>query len=296
MQPELILDARADLGEGPSWDASRGLLYWVDIHTGHLHTFDPSEEIDRWVHVGESLGCLAPRPVSLQTPGISLVIALNRGFMTFNLPSQRMVFLANPEPHLTGNRFNDGKCDPAGRFLAGTMDDAEKEASGSLYSYSPDGTLKTLLTGVRISNGLTWSPDYQTFYYIDTPTRQVTAFDYDLATGNIANPRPVVNVPPKLGWPDGMTSDAEGMLWVALWGGAKLTRWNPATGQLLEAIPVPAMNVTSCVFGGPDLTDLYITSARKGMSAEQQAKYPLSGGLFRIRTKMRGMPTFEFRA
>lgn len=296
MQPELILDARADLGEGPAWDASRGLLYWVDIHTGRLHTFDPSEEIDRWVHVGESLGCLAPRPVSLQTPGISLVIALNRGFMTFNLPSEQLVFLANPEPHLTRNRFNDGKCDPAGRFLAGTMDDAEKEASGSLYSYSPDGTLKTLLTGVRISNGLTWSPDYQTFYYIDTPTCLVTAFDYDLGTGNIANPRPVVNVPPKLGWPDGMTSDAEGMLWVAMWGGAKLTRWNPATGQLLEAIPVPAMNVTSCVFGGPDLTDLYITSARKRMSAEQLAKYPLSGGLFRIRTKMRGMPTFEFGA
>jgi len=294
MQPELLLDARADLGEGPAWDASRGLLYWVDIHTGRLHTYDPSAEIDRWVNVGESLGCVAPRPVSLQTRGTSLVIALNSGFMTFNLPSQRMVLLANPEPHLTGNRFNDGKCDPAGRFLAGTMDDAEKEASGSLYSYSPDGTLKTLLTGVRISNGLTWSPDYQTFYYIDTPTRQVTAFDYDLATGNIANPRPVVNVPPKLGWPDGMTSDAEGMLWVAMWGGAKLTRWNPATGQLLEAIPVPALNVTSCVFGGPDLTDLYITSARKGMSAEQLAKDPLSGGLFRIRTKMRGMPSFVF--
>ena len=296
MQPELLLDARADLGEGPAWDASRGLLYWVDIHTGRLHTYDPSEEIDHWVNVGKSLGCVAPRPVSLQTRGTSLVIALNSGFMTFNLPSQRMVFLANPEPHLTGNRFNDGKCDPAGRFLAGTMDDAEKEASGSLYSYSPDGTLKTLLTGVRISNGLTWSPDYQTFYYIDTPTRQVTAFDYDLATGNIANPRPVVNVPPKLGWPDGMASDSEGMLWVAMWGGAKLTRWNPATGQLLEAIPVPALNVTSCVFGGPDLTDLYITSARKGMSAEQLAKVPLSGGLFRIHTKIKGMPTFEFGA
>ena len=140
--------------------------------------------------------------------------------------------LVNPEQHLPGNRFNDGKCDPAGRFLAGTMDDAEKEASGSLYSYSPDGTLKTLLTGLRISNGLTWSPDHQTFYHIDTPTRQVTAFDYDLATGNLANPRPVISIPPELGWPDGMTSDAEGMLWVAMWGGAKLTRWNPATGQL----------------------------------------------------------------
>ncbi len=294
MQPEMLLDARADLGEGPAWDASRGLLYWVDIHAGRLHTYDPGEQIDTWVHVGESLGCVAPLAVSLQTQGTSLFIALNSGFMTYNLPSQRMVFLANPEPHLPGNRFNDGKCDPAGRFLAGTMDDAEKEASGSLYSYSADGSLKTLLTGVRISNGLTWSPDFQIFYYIDTPTRQVTAFDYDLATGNIANPRPAVNVPPKMGWPDGMTSDFEGMLWVALWGGAKLTRWNPATGQLLEVIPIPVLNVTSCIFGGPDLTDLYITSARKGMNAEQLAKYPLSGGLFRLRTKIRGMPSFVF--
>jgi sugar lactone lactonase YvrE len=174
------------------------------------------------------------------------------------------------------------------------MDDAEKEASGSLYSYSNTGTLKTLLTGTRISNGLTWSPNYQTFYHIDTPTRQVTAYDYDLASGEIANPRLAVNIPPRLGWPDGMTSDMEGMLWVAMWGGEKLTRWNPATGDLLEAIAFPALNVTSCVFGGPNMTDLYITSARKGLNAEQLAKYPLSGGLFRIRTKVRGMQSFVF--
>jgi sugar lactone lactonase YvrE len=223
-----------------------------------------------------------------------LIIALRSGFATFQLRNQKLTRLVVPEAHLPGNRFNDGKCDPVGRFLAGTMDDAEKEASGSLYSYSPDGTLKTLLTGVRISNGLTWSPDYQTLYHIDTPTRQVTAFDYDLATGDIANQRPVVNVPPKMGWPDGMTSDFEGMLWVAMWGGAKLTRWNPATGQLLEAIPVPALNISSCVFGGPDLTDLFITSARKGMIAAQIRKYPLTGGLFCIRTNTQGMPTFAF--
>jgi sugar lactone lactonase YvrE len=154
--------------------------------------------------------------------------------------------------------------------------------------------VKTLLTGTRISNGLTWSPDYRTFYYIDTPTRVVMAYDYDLATGEIANPRPAISVPPEMGWPDGMTSDVEGMLWVALWGGAKLTRWNPATGQLVTEIPVPAFNVSSCAFGGPDLTDLYVTSACKGMNAEQLAKYPLSGGLFRIQANIQGMPTFEF--
>jgi sugar lactone lactonase YvrE len=288
MQPELLLDARAGLGEGPAWDAAANMLYWVDIHAGDLHIFHPQNNTDSRISLGEPVGCAAPCQSG------DLVIALRSGFATLSLPTQKLTCLVNPEKHLPGNRFNDGKCDPAGRFLAGTMDDAEKKASGSLYSYSRDGTLKTLLTGIRISNGLTWSSDYQTFYHIDTPTRQVTAFDYDMATGNITNPRPVVKVPPKLGWLDGMTSDAKGMLWVAMWGGAKLTRWNPATGQLLETIPVPALNVTSCVFGGPDMIDLYITSARKGMSAEQLTKYPFSGGLFRIRTNIQGMPTFAF--
>jgi sugar lactone lactonase YvrE len=138
------------------------------------------------------------------------------------------------------------------------------------------------------------NPDYQTFYHIDTPTRQVTAYDYDLATGDIANPRPVVRVAEQLGWPDGMTADMEGMLWVAMWGGKKLTRWDPATGQLLEEVPIPALNVTACIFGGPEMTDLYVTSARKGMSAAQLETYPLSGGLFRVRTKIQGLPTFLF--
>lgn len=288
MHLELLLHARANLGEGPAWDASRGLLYWVDILAGDLHIFHPQRKTDVRIDLGELVGCVSP------CQGGDLILALRSGFATFQLRNQKLNRLVVPEAHLPGNRFNDGKCDPAGRFLAGTMDDAEKEASGSLYSYSPDGTLKTLLTSVRISNGLAWSPDYQILYHIDTPTRQVTAFDYDLASGDIANPRPVVTVPPEMGWPDGMTSDFEGMLWVAMWGGAKLTRWNPATGQLLEAIPVPALNISSCVFGGPDLTDLYITSARKGMTTAQMKKYPLTGGLFCIRTNIQGMPTFAF--
>jgi sugar lactone lactonase YvrE len=290
--PELVLDARADLGEGPAWEARTGSLYWVDIHAGHLHIFNPQDGTDRRIEVGEFIGCAAPR----RTNG--LVLGLRSGFATLDspLPSGEagVRAIVNPESHLPGNRFNDGKCDPAGRFLAGSMDDAEVEASGSLYSLAPDGTVKTLLTGTRISNGLAWSPDYRTLYFIDTPTRTVMAYNYNLATGEIANPHLAVSIPPELGWPDGMTSDAEGTLWVALWGGAKLTRWNPAAGHLVAEIPVPAFNVSSCAFGGPDLTDLYVTSARKGMNAEQLAKYPLSGGLFRIRTNIQGMPTFEF--
>jgi sugar lactone lactonase YvrE len=291
--PELLLDVRADLGEGPAWDASSKCLYWVDIRAGHLHLFNPQDSTDRHIDIGEPIGCAAPRSAG------GVVLGLRSGFALLDTPlrwgqAPELKRLINPESHLPGNRFNDGKCDPAGRFLAGSMDNAEVETSGSLYSLAPDGTLIMLISGCRISNGLAWSPDRHTFYFIDTPTHTVMAFDYDLATGAIANPHRAITIPPELGWPDGMTSDEDGMLWVALWGGAKLTRWDPASGSLLEQIPLPAFNVTSCAFGGPHLTDLYITSARKGMSAEQLAQYPLSGGLFRLRTDIQGTPTFEF--
>jgi sugar lactone lactonase YvrE len=288
MFPELLLDAHADLGEGPSWDAAAKRLYWVDIRTGELHIFCPEDRTDICIPLGEKVGCVAP------CSNGNLVAGLRGGFATINMDTKIITRLANPEGHLPGNRFNDGKCDPSGRFLAGTMDDAEIVISGALYSLSPNGSYKTLLTGLRISNGITWSHDYKIFYHIDTPTRQISAFDYDLATGEIAESRTVIDVPPELGWPDGMTSDSEGMLWVAMWGGAKLTRWDPFTGQLIEVFPVPALNVTSCIFGGANLTDLFITSACKGLSPEQLTKYPLSGGLFRIKTEIQGMPTFIF--
>jgi sugar lactone lactonase YvrE len=292
VSPELILDARAELGEGPSWDARSGCLYWVDIHLGRLHAFNPVDGRDRYVEVGEPIGCVASRRQGGLVLGLKSGFAILDGPLSPFPPSIRP--LINPEPALPGNRFNDGKCDPAGRFLAGSMDDAEMDATGSLYSLDPDGSVKTLITGTRISNGLAWSPDQRTFYFIDTPTRTVMAYDYDLDSGEIANPRRLISVPSALGWPDGMTSDLEGMLWVALWGGAKLTRWNPATGQLVAEIPLPAFNVSSCAFGGPDLTDLYVTSARSGMNTQQLAEYPLSGGLFRIRTGIQGLPAFQY--
>jgi sugar lactone lactonase YvrE len=287
MEVELLLDSRAELGEGPTWDAGAGLLHWVDIHAGQLHTYDPASGSDHTLNLDEPIGCAAPSRAG------GLVLALRSGFHSLSLPAGTLTCLPSPD-QVPGNRFNDGKCDPAGRFLAGTMDDAEKEACGSLYSLAPGGALQTLLTGLRISNGLTWSPDYKTFYFIDTPTRLVTAYDYDLATGAIANPRPALRVPQELGWPDGMTSDADGMLWIALWGGSAVTRWDPRSGQMTAAYPVPALNVTSCIFGGANLDTLYITSARKGMSQAQSAAYPLAGGLFRLQTTLRGLQTFEF--
>ena len=288
MKAELLLDARADLGEGPFWDARSGRLHWVDIRSGDLHSFDPHSGEDHSLSMGETIGCTAPRQAG------GMILALRSGFAFLDLQTGVRTPLQSPEAARPGNRFNDGKCDPAGRFLAGSMDDAEQETGGSLYSLDAGGRLQVLLHPVGISNGLAWSPDRGTFYYIDTPTRLVMAYDYDLETGAIANPRPAVRVPAELGWPDGMTADAQGMLWVALWGGASLTRWDPSNGRLLERIPFPALNVTSCAFGGPDGRDLYVTSARKGMRAAQLAEYPFSGGLFRVRTGVEGQPAFAY--
>jgi sugar lactone lactonase YvrE len=281
MQTELLLDARAELGEGPFWDARTQTLYWLDVLNKRVYA-----DLEVFAQLDEFVGCAAPRRDG------GLILALKSSIVELKPGSAKPTVLATlGEP--ANNRFNDGKCDPAGRFLAGSMDHNEVEASGAFYSY--DGkTVTTLLTGIRISNGLTWSPDYKTFHYIDTPTRKVTAFDYDLATGQIANPRTAIRIPDGMGWPDGMTSDMDGNLWIAMWGGAQVTKWDPHTGELLERIPVPALQSSSCIFGGADLNELYITSARKNLSQADLQKYPLSGGLFKVVTKVTGMPTFEF--
>ena len=169
----------------------------------------------------------------------------------------------------------------------------EKDPTGNFYSFDGKST-RTLFSDVTISNGMAWSSDYKTFYYIDTPTCEVRAYDYDVKTGEIANRRRAFEVPKTLGWADGMTSDVDGNLWIAMWGGAQVTRWDPNTGQLLEQIPVPALQSSCPVFGGKDRNELYVTSARVGMSEADLNKYPLSGGLFKAVTKYEGMPTFEF--
>lgn len=281
MNVELLLDAKATLGEGPAWDEKTQTLYWVDILQKKIYAgTELLAELDDYV------GCLAPCRSG------HLIVGKRASFVDFDPgTSQQTLLVALSEPATT--RLNDGKCDPAGRFLAGSMDLNEKDPTGSFYSY--DGkSVRTLFRNVTISNGLAWSPDHKTFYYIDTPTREVRAFDYDVTTGEIANPRAVIHVPESLCWPDGMTSDTEGNLWIALWGGAQVSRWNPNSGQLLEQVSVPALHTSSCVFGGKNRNELYITSARKNMSEVDLQKYPLSGGLFKVETKFEGMPTFEF--
>ena len=284
MQAEIIYDAGATLGEGPAWDAKTKTLYWVDILEKRVH-FHRDDE-DGFIQLDQMPGCLAPSKDG------SLLVAARASILNIEPATGKQTILATVSES-ANNRFNDGKCDPAGRFLAGSMNMDEKSPTGALYSF--DGqTVTRLLDGIRISNGLAWSPDYKTFYYIDTPTRKIKAFDYDLSTGLIANPRVVINIPEALGWPDGMTSDTEGNLWVAMWAGASVTHWNPQNGELLEQIPLPAKNVTCCVFGGENLDELYVTSARVGLNRADLTAYRHSGSLMRVQTRVRGMPTFEF--
>lgn len=282
MKPELLFDAKAHLGEGPVWDVRTQTLYWVDILDKRIYAGS-----DLFAELDEFVGCMAPR----QDGG--LIFTKRASFWTLEADSAKSTLLSALSDEPSTNRFNDGKCDPRGRFLAGTMNMGESEPTGSLYSFDGKSVTK-LLSNVTVSNGMTWSPDHKTFYYIDTPTREVRAFDYDLETGAIANPRVAVHVHPSLGWPDGMTSDRQGNLWIAMWGGAQVARWNPNTGKLLEQIPIPAMNVSSCVFGGKNMNELYVTSARIGLDEAVLKQYPLTGGVFRLETKVEGMPTFAF--
>lgn len=282
MKLELLFDAKATLGEGPIWDARTQTLYWLDILNKRIYA-----GADVLVELDEFIGCIAPHKNG------GLVLTKRFSFASLELDPVRATLIQPLINEPTNNRFNDGKCDPRGRFIAGTMDMNETDPTGSLYALAGKSITK-LLGNITISNGMTWSLDHKTFYYIDTPTRIVRAFDYDLDAGAIANPRKAVYVPEALGWPDGMTSDTQGNLWIAMWGGAKMTKWNPNTGELLEQIPVPAKNVSSCVFGGKNMNELYITSARKGLDEAALKQYPLTGGVFRLETNVEGLPTFEF--
>jgi sugar lactone lactonase YvrE len=283
MRAELLFESQATLGESPVWDEHKQILYWLDILEKRIYAGP-----ELLLQLDDFAGCLAVREAG------GLVLALSSRIVAWEPSSKELTVLATVgEP--SSNRFNDGKCDGAGRFLAGTMDRFEKEASGSLYSLE-GREVRRLLDGIRISNGLAWSSDCKTLYYIDTPRRDVQAFDYDPASGEIANGRVAFSVPPGLGWPDGMTSDLDGNVWIAMWGGAQVTCWDPRAGHLLERIPVPALNTSSCAFGGPESNELYVTSARTGLSPSDLSQYPLSGSVFKVATKVAGMPAFEFSA
>ncbi|MBF9236883.1 SMP-30/gluconolactonase/LRE family protein [Hymenobacter sp. BT683] len=289
MEAHSILSVQAALGEGPIWNPETRQLYWVDIEGRAFHVFDPKSGQDVCFPTTARVGAGAPMRNG------NVLLALQTGLHQLDLRTGRLTLLTNPltDPNL---RFNDGKCDPAGRFWVGTFHLEQKPSAGTLYRFDPDGSLHVMLRGITNSNGIIWSLDQATMYYIDTPTLTVQAFDYDNATGTIANPRVIIRLPEGPASPDGMTIDAEGKLWVALWCGGAVHRYDPHTGALLQVIKVPAPLTSACAFGGPDLRTLYITTARHGLTPEQLAKFPLSGNLFALEPGVSGVPACFYGA
>ena len=285
---ELALDAKVFLGEGPLWDAEQHKLWWINIFEGELFCFDPGSGDNQRYEMGQQIGTV------VQQKSGGLAVALENGFYSFDPQTAKLTPIADPESDKPGNRFNDGKCDPAGRFWAGTMEKAEDQATGALYCLSGTGDCSRKQTGIFISNGITWTRDRQTMYYIDSPTRKVDAFDFDVASGDLANRRTVIEIPEGLGYPDGMAIDCNDHLWVAMWGGWCVAKFDPQSGELLEKIDLPVANVTACAFAGDNLDELYITTARKGNTEEELEKQPHAGSLFHARVDVQGTTFAKF--
>jgi sugar lactone lactonase YvrE len=284
---ELVLDAQAMLGEGSLWHPTENKLYWVDIEGKALHIYDPATKKDKQFSMGERIGTVVPAKRG------GVLVALQNGIHKFDTKNSKLDFISNPLPD-SNLRFNDGKCDPSGRFWVGSLALDSRKKGAALYRMDSDKSIHEMLDSVTISNGIVWSADKKIMYYNDTPTLTVQAFDYDDKTGEIKNGRVAVRIPKGTGAPDGMTIDAEGKLWVALWGGNCVARFDPLTGELLQKINVPAPNVSSCAFGGKNLDILYITTARAWVSPEKLKEFPLSGGLFAVKPGVKGVPAYFY--
>ena len=282
-----IWQIQALLGEGPLWVAEENALYWVDILNRQVHRLEPASGQKRSWTFAESITSLAMR----QSGGF--VGTTPDGFVTVDFETQTLAPIVLPEKDLPGNRFNDGKVDANGRYWAGTMNRAEKEATGTLYRLDPDLTLHTMDSDYIITNGPAFSIDGTTMYHNDSIKGFVYAFDLH-NDGSLGGKRPFQKLTYTInGAPDGMTVDSENCLWLAHYGGARLTRFAP-TGEILAEVSLPVPNVTSCTFGGPELDTLYITTASQNMSPADLEKYPLSGSLFTYKPGVKGLPTPKF--
>lgn len=286
---EVLLESHAAVGEGPVWDERTERLIWVDIMNNAVHAFDPQTGTDTAVDVGQPVGAAALREQG------GVVLALRDGFALLDQDFGNLRLVAEVEPDLPGNRMNDGKAGPDGCFYAGTMSFRPREAVGpvaAFYRLDPNLEVTRVFDGVILSNGLDWSPDTRTMYYIDSMTQGVDAFSFDATSGTLSDRRRLISVEKGVGLPDGMTADAEGYLWVALHGSGTVRRFAP-DGQLDRVLRLPVSHVTCCAFGGADYADLYITSMTFGLE-ERIRDEPLAGALFRCRPGVRGRAPFRF--
>lgn len=286
MSLEVAIHSQARLGEGPRWDAEARRLLWVDIEAGELHLFDPRRGEDRAIALGARVGAAAP------TREGGVLVALPDRLALVDLDDEPVRALVEI-PHDDSMRMNDGACDPAGRFWVGSMALDYARGVASLYRYAADEGLERVLSEVTISNGLGWTPDGSGMYYVDSMTYRIDLFGYDVATGAISGRRPFVAIERGAGIPDGLAVDDEGGVWVALWGGGAVRRYDPG-GNLDRVLEVPAEKVTACCFGGDDGRSLYVTTASVELTAEARSRQPLAGSVFVADVGVSGPPAQPF--
>lgn len=277
---ERLTSHRCQLGEGPVWDAASETLYYTDILSNRLHAYETATGNQQVIQLNQNLGCFALRQ------GGGFVLGMSAGVYTRSADGLRMDKLPAPEWNAMV-RANDGKCDPDGRFWCGTSDEVEGVCEGGLYVITPEGRTARLLSGLRCANGLAFTGN--TVYFIDSPRRQVQRYTFDPEALTLSGGEPVIAIDPAHGLPDGMTMDQEGMLWVAHWGGGFVGRYDPATGDLLAKVEVPASQTTSCCFGGKDMRTLFITTASVGKEEEEGA-----GKVYAVQLPVSGVESWRF--
>ncbi|WP_245973744.1 SMP-30/gluconolactonase/LRE family protein [Bosea caraganae] len=282
-----VVPSTAFLGEGPTWLPNERKLAFVDILAPAIIMSDPADGSFQVHPMPELVSAVVPRRRG------GFLAAMQTGLKAVDLDSGKVTAIASPEAGKPGNRFNDGKCDRRGRFWAGTLAIDTTRGHGGLYRLDPDGRCSLMDQGFHVSNGLGWSPDDRRFYFTDSGSRRIYLYDFDVERGEIANRRVFVELAEGVGIPDGLAVDTEGFVWSAHWDGWCITRYDP-DGKVDRVINLPVPRPTSCAFGGPDFSTLYVTSARIRLSAHQLAEAPLSGSVFAVQTGARGLPETPF--
>ena len=283
-------NTRLVLGEGAIWSSARNVFFYVDIEGQKVGIVDPVSRMTKERHLLEKVGTVVPAADG------RLILGLENSISIFDFDSEELQQLVKLEPEIPTNRSNDGKCDAAGRLWIGTMNKEAIGDVGALYCFDGEEIIK-MIPNRKVSNGICWSNDNSTMYYIDSIDYNIKRYDFDLIDGTISNESIVVEMNKSGFVPDGMTIDKEGMLWVAMWGEGCVNRYNPFSGELVGKVEVNAPYVTSCAFGGNGMTQLLITTASTGLNEEQLKQFPDSGALFLVDVAIKGMEmnSFKFR-